>query len=389
MGHGWAAVLLATLASMIATIFGAAFTLTVANLLGRPRVTFCGAKCGGGLLYLPSTVFAGGVGMIAAISLVLVFGLFALAGYRPRVARQFATGKGADTVAASYPQPGGQESVRAVAKVWAGAKLTDLAAPALTVIAVPTALVALAYQSWLAVTDLPGARWLQNLAAFGGTVGVLAIGYFLIQLRSALVTAQTRKRFGLIWDVGTFFPRACAPFGPPSYAERSVPEIVTRIRRIVGDVIRDPDGCADDPCEAHSGVLLVGYSQGTPLSVAAMAQLPVDVAQHTALLTLAAPVRRLYGRTFPAYFGPAELMVLRERLGGDSRWRNLVRRSDYIGGWVLQPPGPTATVDIEIHDPPVLWDDHDPSPPPTHRHSDWFPDPQTRPYADEVAATVS
>jgi hypothetical protein len=45
-------------------------------------------------------------------------------------------------------------------------------------------------------------------------------------------------------------------------------------------------------------------------------------------------------------------------------------------------------LDAEIHDPPVLWSDVDPAPPPTHRHSDWFPDPQTRPYADELAASI-
>ncbi len=265
-------------------------------------------------------------------------------------------------------------------------------------IAVPTAFVALAYQSWLAVTGNPGARWLQNLAAFGGTVGVFAIGYFLLQLRSALVTAQARKRFGFIWDVGTFFPRACAPFGPPSYAERSVPEIVTRIRR--DRRRRDPrrgrpggrDAASpsvprrvpDDRREAHTGVLLVGYSQGTPISVAVMAQLPVDVVAPDG----AADARRAGAPAVRADL-PGVLRSRRTRgaaraLGADARWRNLVRRSDYIGGWVLEPPGPAAAIDVEIHDPPVLWGDHDPSPPPTHRHSDWFPDPQTRPYADRT-----
>jgi hypothetical protein len=39
-------------------------------------------------------------------------------------------------------------------------------------------------------------------------------------------------------------------------------------------------------------------------------------------------------------------------------------------------------VDRFIYDPATLWDaDNDPSPPAMHLHSDWFPDPQTRPYA--------
>jgi hypothetical protein len=36
----------------------------------------------------------------------------------------------------------------------------------------------------------------------------------------------------------------------------------------------------------------------------------------------------------------------------------------------------------------VLWPDGSPSEPPTHRHSDWFPDPQTRPAADALAKTI-
>ena len=35
-------------------------------------------------------------------------------------------------------------------------------------------------------------------------------------------------------------------------------------------------------------------------------------------------------------------------------------------------------------DPPVLAAQDDPAPPPIHRHSSWFPDPQTRPHADDL-----
>jgi hypothetical protein len=65
-----------------------------------------------------------------------------------------------------------------------------------------------------------------------------------------------------------------------------------------------------------------------------------------ALLTLACPVRRLYGRAFPAYFGGDQLAALAEmldaggRAGADGRWKHLCRRSDYIGSWVLHDPEP-------------------------------------------------
>jgi hypothetical protein len=111
------------------------------------------------------------------------------------------------------------------------------------------------------------------------------------------------------------------------------------------------------------------------------------------LLTLAAPIRRLYGRTFPAYFGPDQLDRLRVALtdGEVLRWRNLVRRSDYIGGCAFDParrPAEHALVDRGVYDPPVLWDRDDPSPPPAHLHSDFFPDPQVRPHARELAVLL-
>jgi pimeloyl-ACP methyl ester carboxylesterase len=199
---------------------------------------------------------------------------------------------------------------------------------------------------------------------------------------------------GFLWDVITFWPRACHPLGPPSYAERSVPEVVTRIRRIVGDQrdSADPALALDHaeqydasgaPAyrECHTDVLLVGYSQGCPIATAVVCQLPPEVRARVRLLTLASPVRRLYGRTFPSHFGPDQVAALESNLEG--RWTNLVRETDYIGGWVQASDG-SGGVDHRLLDPPVLWEDEDPAPPLTHLHSNWFSDPQTRPYAEAL-----
>jgi hypothetical protein len=307
-------------------------------------------------------------------------------------------------VLSSYPVPGAPVSVRKVSGIWARSSLTDHAATVLAVMTVPTAAVLTAYLITLQTGGNPAL--LARIAQVGGTIGVFLTLYFLATLRSAFLNASKRKRFGFLWDVGTFWPRAVHPFAPPCYAERSVPEVVTRIRRMVGD---DALGVADParsqeqaewippgvpgPVEAHSPVLLTGYSQGTPISVAVMAQLPQRVREQMSLLTLAAPIRRLYGRAFPAYFGPDQLARLEGALtrGGIVRWRNLVRRSDYIGGWAFDPgrfPTDNALVDRIVCDPPVLWGKYDPSPPATHRHSDFFPDPQGRPYAVELAGLL-
>jgi hypothetical protein len=406
LGFGLAAPLLAALGCVVATIFGSSLTLAVANLIGSPRVTVAGGKVRGQTLLLPSTVYDGGLGMVLAPLLAIGVGAYLLTWARweaTRLARTDAR-RDPDSVQSSYPQPGHAGAVRLVAATWARSELTDHAATALTVLTLPTAALLAGYLISLQAGG--DAVVLQRIAQIGGAIGVAATAYFLTTLRSALLDASKRKRFGLLWDVGTFWPRACHPFGPPCYAERSVPEVVTRIRRLVGDrsagatdpAVAQQEAEArgradDDPIERQSPLLLTGYSQGTPISVAVMAQLPRNVRDQTALLTLAAPIRRLYGRAFPAYFGPDQLALLHEYLreGADVRWRNLVRRSDYIGGWAFDPerrPTDIALVDRVIYDPPVLWTDKDPSPPSAHLHSDLFPDPQTCRFARELAGMV-
>ncbi|MDT4913252.1 MAG: hypothetical protein QOC66_2385 [Pseudonocardiales bacterium] len=406
MGYGLAAPLVAALACVIATIFGSSLTLAVANLIGSPKVTVQGGAVKGETLLLPSTVYDGGLGMVAALILVLGVGgyLFAWSRWESRRLARVDDDRPADSVQSSYPRPGDPGAVASVAKTWARSEITDHAASVLTVLTVPTGALLVGYLISLEAGADP--RALLRIAQVGGTIGVAVTAYFLATLRSAFLQASTRKRFGLLWDVGTFWPRACHPFGPPCYAERSVPEVVTRIRRMVGDRVQGPgdpavaqqlaeaDGrIGFEAMERQSSLLLTGYSQGTPISVAVLAQLPQDVRDDMSLLTLAAPIRRLYGRAFPAYFGPAQLARLRTYLTAEEvvRWRNLVRRSDYIGGWAFDPvlhPAENLLVDRVIHDPPTLWGDKDPSPPATHLHSDWFPDPQVRQYARDLTGQL-
>ena len=283
-------------------------------------------------------------------------------------------------------RPADSDARDTVAGTWATSKLTDYAAAALFGVTVPTLLVLVVYEGFL-IAD-KRASWLATAATVGTTLGVLATGAFVAYLRSALLNTAARKRFGLFWDVVTFWPRACHPFGPPSYAERFVPDYPHPPphrrhragrrrpgRRAAGSRSTDATRRADYR-EEHSPVLLVGYSQGCPIAAAVVAQLPNEVRERVALLTMAAPVRRLYGRAFPAYFGTAQLDRLKTKLtseDGTVRWRNAIRRSDYIGGWALDEDYSAASaVDREIYDPPVLWTDADPAPPPMHLHSDWF-----------------
>jgi hypothetical protein len=412
MGFGFAGPLLAALAATVASIFGSSLTLAAANVLGTPKVATSDPTVTAKTLLMPSTVYVGGVGMVVAVAALLLVGGYLLGWARwegRRLGRwEENPAPTSDSVQAFYAtqQPRDAAAARVVATTWARSALTDHAATALTAITLSTAAALIAYL----ISLQSGADWsfLRKVAAIGGTIGVLATLYFLGMLRAALTDASRRRRFGFLWDVGTFWPRASHPFGPPCYAERAVPETVTRLRRLIGDRVRggedDPAKAQQDaerrgqlpqrvdpppppPDEAHSPVLLTGYSQGTPISVAVVAQLPQEVRDRMSLLTLAAPIRRLYGRAFPAYFAPQQLEKIREYLtaGEEQRWLNLVRRSDYIGGCAFDAdthPSDHFAVDRFIYDPATLWDaDNDPSPPAMHLHSDWFPDPQTRPYA--------
>jgi hypothetical protein len=80
----------------------------------------------------------------------------------------------------------------------------------------------------------------------------------------------------------------------------------------------------------------------------------------------------------------AELARLLDADPKPGRWKNLRRRSDYIGSFIFAEPEPRLDedylrdhIDQPCLDPPVLVQDANPSPPPTHRHSQFWPDPRT------------
>ncbi|GAB2782019.1 hypothetical protein [Streptomyces daliensis] len=163
-------------------------------------------------------------------------------------------------------------------------------------------------------------------------LGSWLIGFaFLLLLtwgRRAYRDPSARRTIGILWDVGTFWPRAAHPFAPPCYAERAVPDLAWRI----GMWTQQTGG----------RLVLSGHSQGSVLSAAAIWQLDPVTRRHVALLTYGSPLERLYGRWFPAYFGPQQLRDLHREL---DCWRNLWRFTDPIGGPVRLPNGKGPDVD--------------------------------------------
>ncbi|TGB11838.1 hypothetical protein E4099_11615 [Streptomyces palmae] len=201
------------------------------------------------------------------------------------------------------------------------------------------------------------ARAAQGLGSWLTGLAFLALITFA---RRAYRSPSARRTIGILWDVGTFWPRAAHPFAPPCYAERAVPDLTWRMRTWT---------------ERTGGRLVIsGHSQGSVLAAAAVWQLDPRTRRQVALLTYGSPLERLYGRWFPAYFGPGPLRALH----GEVRcWRNLWRYTDPIGGPIRLSGRTGADVDCGALQDPLVYGrtpEH-PLPAPIRGHGDYQADP--------------
>jgi hypothetical protein len=424
------ATLLTALGFALGGLLTAVASFGMARLLGTPVPSgFRFAIPPTDALAVPWPIYAFGAAPVGLLCGAVAAGILLFLRCR-RNRGTFGTRSGDDPspVAAAYadltagaPGDGGDDVAyaknrSAIARAWAIGLMADDADAATALAVGGTLVVALAAIVALAVTAGPaghptllGGEW-HGLATLVALLGILVAGWLVMLLRQDYSNTARRKTIGALWDVGTFWPRAVHPLAPPCYSERAVPEVVDRIRLLTGRITNGPDDVAALYAEAGqidlqrtrgltvpSGpVLLTGYSQGSIIAPAVVAQLPPDVLHNVALLTLACPARRLYGRAFPAYFGRRQLAALAGLLdaagSGDprgpdqapGRWKNLRRRSDFIGSWVFAEPPARLDEDDLRHDidqpcwdPVALVQDANPTPPPVHRHSQFWPDPRT------------
>ncbi|WP_031013767.1 hypothetical protein [Streptomyces sp. NRRL F-5727] len=316
---------------------------------------------------------------VIPVLLLLLLAPAALLGVRTALATRRLRGAVEADYADERPDP-----VRTgqIAASRARASLTD-SAPVLVGVVAGTALLlgaASVAGAW-ASGEVPGRAFADAHPAVAGlatttqALGSWMIGFgfllFVTWGRRAYRDASARRTIGILWDVGTFWPRAAHPFAPPCYAERAVPDLTWRMRSWTG----------------HTGGRLVisGHSQGSVLAAAAVWQLPSATRARVALLTYGSPLERLYGRWFPAYFGPDALRGLHRAV---HCWTNLHRATDPIGGPVRVPaedgrPGVDAPA---LRDPVAYGRTRvHPLPEPVLGHSDYQADPA---FAERRAALL-
>ncbi|MFI6133983.1 hypothetical protein [Micromonospora sp. NPDC051141] len=169
-------------------------------------------------------------------------------------------------------------------------------------------------------------------------------------------TDSVRRSVGVVWDVCTFWPRAAHPLAPPSYAERAVPELQTRVAGLLALPPHHPD--------RMDGVILSGHSQGTVICAAVLLHLPRRWRRRTWFFSYGCQLTRLYGRVFPSYFGPERLRTLARAVtwpGGHVAWTNFWRDTDPLGWQVSAGQRDVAVADPEalhptggeVADPPI------------------------------------
>jgi hypothetical protein len=209
-------------------------------------------------------------------------------------------------------------------------------------------------------------------------IGVLIVGLVLPASMAFLYSAWSdpakRRTIGVLWDVGTFWPRSYHPLSPPCYTERAVPELQRRMWWL-----HDNGG----------RVTLVAHSQGAVLATAALVQPGCrPEGDHPALITFGSPVCKLYSWGFPAYFDRRLIEPLEPR--GHARlsdWRNFYYPSDPVGGPVAGDLSRADgnLVDQGLLDPAECYYVYGQPPPSSQGHSGYWADPRVWNLINQIA----
>ena len=399
--YGLGPAVLGTLGALVMAGGAAGLALAAARLLGHP-VTVQEPGGAGGLFVPTGFEWAAAATCAAAMGAVL-----ALLGVP--VAARLRRGRHEDAArkewsAHDLPREPEDHEIRAIARAWARADIDGplhgllLAAVLITVLSVAAATAGyLADPSWI-LSHLHVLVTLGVPALAGVVLALISLG------RQAYSDPQVRRKVGILWDVAAFWPRAAHPLAPPCYMERTLPALLARIKAMMKNAGDAGGSGTGEPVR----VLLSCHSQGSVIGAVVLMQLELSATTQVALLTYGSPLRRIYSRFFPAYFGRTQL----ERLGGylspgeqgarqvapdnkasraSWRWRNLYRPSDMIGGPVFadyRHVGDRQQHDVDrwLLDPSFTWRAGDICPPIIYGHSGYPDDRGYEAALNEVTA---
>ncbi len=215
---------------------------------------------------------------------------------------------------------GGSPRAKRTARIAQLPRHVDLAITALATTAMigTISVVVIAQRGWVEDwTSRP--NWWTRIALV-----VLAplVGVLVRDVRRNASSVDRRRRIGQIWDVMGFWPRGFHPLAVRPYSERAIPELIQILSNQAGD-------------QANTWIV-TAHSQGTVLAasaiVARVAPAPGVPPPRIELLTFGCPLRNLYAKAFPHYFGDHLFDALQARLseqGGS--WLNIWRATDPVG----------------------------------------------------------